>query len=372
MIRLCLLVDSLGPDAGTERQVEETVRQIDRTQFEVHVCCFEHTPRLAGLAKHAKTAVFPLESVYSVQGVRQLGRFRDYLKFHRIDIVHTFMVKTAVFGVAAAGILGGAPVVITSRLNTGYWYTPFYLKLFPILNRFTTRIMANSIGAKKIAISAERVPPEKVDVVYQGVDMDLYSRERGDPMAAAELGIPESAKVVGIVANLRPVKDHALFLDAAQRVAAAIPEAVFLLVGQGDLKPELERRAVELGIRGRLYFSKPGHPVVDYLARFDVACLTSKSEGFSNAILEYMAAGLPVVATDVGGNAEAIEEGVTGFLVAERTGDALAAPMVRLLRDETLRREMGQRSWERCRDRFEMNHCIREFERYYRSLAPKR
>ena len=367
-IRVCLLVDTVAYDAGTERQVAETAKRLNPDRFEVHVCCLEASPQLDSLAGCAQVAVFPLPRLHSPNGLRQLLRFRNYLQQHQVDIVHTFMVNTSIFGVVT-GRLAGCRTIITCRLNTGYWYTPFYLALFRFLNRFTTRIMVNSQGAREIVCAAEKLPLGKVDVIYQGVDMEAYAAQRGDPRVCESLGLPSQAKVVGMVANFRPVKDHALFLQAARLVAQAVPEAAFLLVGRGPLRDELQRLAGQLGLAGKVFFPDGRGQVVDHLARMSVGCLSSHSEGFANAILEYMAAGLPVVATDVGGNAEAIEEGVTGYLVRERTAEAFAAPIIRLLSDENLRRAMGRRGFERCAERFEIHKTIPLLEDYYVRLA---
>jgi glycosyltransferase involved in cell wall biosynthesis len=127
--------------------------------------------------------------------------------------------------------------------------------------------------------------------------------------------------------------------------------------------------AAELGIASRVFFSNGKGSVPDFLRRMSIGCLCSQSEGFSNAILEYMAAGLPVVATDVGGNDEAIQDGVTGCIVRTREPEAFARPVIRLLRDEKLRSELARRSLERCRDKFEIGAAIRRLERYYLGLS---
>lgn len=368
-LRVLLLVDQVTHDAGTERQVAETIRRMDPTRFEVHLCCLEDSPRFQELSRLCEGRVFPLDALHSLQGLRGFWAFRQYVLKHRIQIVQAFMLKTSIFGVLAMAP-GWSGTMITSRLNTGYWYTPALLRMMRFLNRFTDRVVANSEGAKSIAVKAEGLPPEKVDVIYQGVDMDVYSRDRADPLVAEALGIPPSARVVGIVANLRPVKDIPLFLRAAAVVAARISDAVFVIAGKGALLPELETLASSLGIRSRVFFTKGEGRVIDYLARFSVACLTSQSEGFSNAILEYMALGLPVVATDVGGNAEAIVEGETGYLVADRTPEAFAAPVIRLLEDDALRASMGAKAIARCRENFEIDRTIRVLEDYFQRVAP--
>lgn len=364
-IRLCLLIDAVEADAGAERQVLTTAARLDPARFEVHLCCLEDGPRLRQEGMPYRAAAFEAERLYSPAGLYQLARFRRYLVRHRIDIVHAHMVKTAMFGVLAALRLPRA-AVITSRLNMGYWYTPGYLRIFRWLNRHTTRIFANSEAAARCAIEAERLPPAKVDVVYQGVDVARYSR--GDRAAATALGISDSATVVGMVANLRPIKDIPLFLRAARLIADRVPGAAFLIVGQGPEGGRLAALAAELGIRDRVYFSNGRGEVPDYLARMSVGCLSSFGEGLSNAILEYMAAGLPVVATDMGGNREAIVHGNTGYLVAERTPEAFAAPILELLGNESRRREMGRNALARCRERFSLEATIKQLEEYYGNL----
>jgi glycosyltransferase involved in cell wall biosynthesis len=218
-------------------------------------------------------------------------------------------------------------------------------------------------------VEKEKVSPEKVDVIYQGVDMARYSAQAGGSPSAVSLGIPEGVPVVGIVANYRPIKDLPLFLRAARIVAAHVPDAVFLLVGSGDQYGELKQLAQDSGISGAVFFSNGQGHVAEYLRRISIACLSSESEGFSNAILEYMAAGLPVVATDVGGNGEAILHRETGFLVKGRDAEAFAAPIVELLQNEARRRTMGQLARERCRRLFSMETYIGRLEAYYQDLA---
>jgi L-malate glycosyltransferase len=361
---VCLVVDTVEPDCGTEKLVSALAAQFDRSRIEPHLCCFEDGPRLAALAGDLQTAVFPLENVNSPAGLRQAWRFRRYAVKHRIDAVHSFMTRADIFGVLST--LGlRIPAVVTSRLNSGHWYTPKYLRLFRVLNRYTTHVVTNSAHAKKVISEAEKLAAGKITVFYPGVDLAKFSPSSGDASAAGAMGIPQDAKVVGIVANYREVKDLPLFLEAARIAAGAVPEAAFLLVGSGPLKPALARLSGELGISSRVYFTDGRGAVPDYLARMAVGCLSSRSEGLPNAILEYMASGLPVVATDVGGNAELVADGVTGYLVGERTPEAFAEPIVRLLRQEALRDGMGRKGLERARAEFDRGAAVGRLEDFY-------
>ncbi len=365
-IKVCLLVDTVGRHAGTERQVIETAKRLNKSTFEVYTCCLEPSAQLDALNEHCHTAVFPTSSFLTSNGFGQALSLRRYLAGHDIDIVHAFMNRTAIFGVVSS--LFTNRVVITSRLNTGYWYTPAQKRLFCALNIPTTRVMANSEEAKRIAVEAENVPAAKVDVVYQGVDMELFKQGRGDASVADRLGVPASSTVVGIVANLRPVKDIPLFLRAAGVVASSVRDVAFLVVGSGEQLLELERIATDAGIQDRVFFSRGQGRVIDYLARMSIGCLTSLSEGFSNAILEYMAAGRPVVATDVGGAREAIAQGESGYLVPAGDHERMADHIISLLREPETARSMGEYGRELVNEKFSSLKQLQNIESLYNEL----
>jgi len=369
-IKVLHVIDSVGPDAGTEKQLEEWIRRIDRERFEIHVCCFEDSDRLRRVAERgwAKTLVLPLVRAYTPNGFRQMFRLRRHINEHEIDIVQTFFIKANIVGVLAAR-KSKCKTIVACRLNLGYYHTPMQRRILRYLDRHTTRLLANGEAVKQTVVDTEHVPPEMVDVIYNRVDTQAYAPGTGDPSVAEKLGVPAGAKVAGIVATLRPVKDHALFLRAAKLVADDVPEAAFLLVGDGELRGELTGLARDLGIADRVFFAGNTRHVQDYLERMDIGCLSSSSEGFPNTLLEYMAAGLPVVATDVGSTCEAVEHGVTGCVVPHGRPEDLAPPIIELLSDDEKRAGMGRKSLERCREKFDLDITIREFEEYYTQLA---
>ena len=363
-IRVLWLADSLAGNAGTEGQVVELSRRL-RTRVDLHVATFETSePRLP--ADYITFAGFPVNALWGPRGMRQIVRLAAFIRSRNIQVVHGFMPKASLAG-AIAGAIAGAPVILTSRRNLGYHYTPRSLMLTRAVNRFVTRIVANSEAARTVAIEREGVHPDKIDVLYNGVDVDKF-HPAGLAAEQTELPVPPEARVVGIVANYRPVKNLPLFLRAAAIVAREIPDTWFLLVGTGAMENSLRELAGELGISGRVIFTGGHGRVLPYLHRMSVGCLCSNSEGFSNSILEYMAAGLPVVATDVGGNAEAVQDGRTGFLVKELTPEAFAAPILRLLQDEELRNRMGHMGLQRCRREFDLGHAAERLSQYYEWL----
>lgn len=365
-VRVALLVDQVTHDAGTERQVAETIRRMNHQEFDVHLICLEDSPRFQELSRLAKGKLYPFERIYSPDGLRAVAQFRQYLVEHRIEVALAYMLKTGWLAVLAA-LGNNSTRAVTARLSMGYWFTPTNLLGARLMSRLSHRVMVNAEVVRQFTAEREGLRPDKMDVIYQGVDMASFSPEQAKPEVCESLGIPRGSLLLTIVGNFRPVKDHALFLRSAAVVASRVPNARFLMAGRGDLQPSLEALASELGIRERVFFTNGEGRVVDYLGGTTVGCLTSQSEGFSNAILEYMAMGLPVVATDVGGNAEAL--GDTGFLVRERTPEAFAAPVIQLLEDAALRADMGARARARCRSRFEIGLTIRELENYLRKIA---
>jgi len=365
--RVLWLVDSLAADAGTERQIVNLGSRLNREKFHVQLATLETSSRDAGIAGKIELLNFPLPGrLLSPSGFLRLFRIAAYIRRHRIQIVQGFMFKSSLVA-ALLGVLCRGTVILSSRRNLGYYYTPAILFAMRLLNRYVTRVVANSEAAKQVAVEREVVSADKVDVLYNGVDMEVFQCA-GHSGGEGAVALPEGKRIVGMVANYRPVKDIPLFLDAAALVARQIPDAVFLLVGSGSLQPGLEDQARRLDIADRVIFTAGRGQVQWYLQHMHIGCLSSLSEGFSNSILEYMAAGLPVVASDVGGNAEAIDEVQTGFLVRDRAPESFAAPILRLLRDEPLRVRMGGNGHAACRARFSMDTAVQELEAYYQAL----
>ena len=360
------VLESLNSEAGTENQLSELIRGMDSKRFELFTACVEDAIPSRQLDSHATPLVFPMTAIFSWNGFRQILRLRSRINRLQIDIVHTFMVRATIVGVLAARG-SSCKVILTSRRNLGYWYTPIYLRVFRMLNRMTTRVAANSQAAKQAAIQIEGLPASRIDVLCNGVDLARFSGN-GDPSLLDRLRIPRSSRIVGIVANYRPVKDLPMFIRAAGLIAARHPDVVFLLIGQGPLRQSLETLAGQTGIREKVFFTNGEGYVPGYLPLLQLGCLTSLNEGFSNAILECMAAGLPVVATDVGGNREAVVERVTGFLTPAGDEKIFAQRVISLLEDDDLRKKMGECGRARCAEHFSMEACVREHEKYYESL----
>jgi glycosyltransferase involved in cell wall biosynthesis len=194
----------------------------------------------------------------------------------------------------------------------------------------------------------------------------------GKRLTRADLGLPDDAPVVVLVANLRPVKRIDRFIDMAAQVVEKRPDTRFAILGAGELRESLARQAVDLGLGDRVHFAGSVPEVGPYLELFDVGVLTSESEGLSNTLIEYSYYSLPAVAFDTGGNSEVVEEAVSGFLVPEGDLSAMADRVLRLLGDSDLKRRMGQAGRARVEELFSPERRLAEFEEFFLSITMTR
>jgi glycosyltransferase involved in cell wall biosynthesis len=289
-------------------------------------------------------------------------RFARFLQRERIDVLQAYFPDSTYFGVPAAW-LAGVPRIVRTRNNLGYWMTPWHRRLGRLCNRVADVLVVNCEAARQAVLSDEGLPAERVIVLENGVDL---SRFRWN-----EFGNQTAARRVGVVANLRPVKGLDNFVRAASVLAAAHPDVTFHIAGEGPLRPDLKRLVTECGLGERIVLEGLLADVPGFLAGLDLAVLPSRSEGMSNALLEYMAAGKAIVATSVGGNPRLIDDGVHGLLVPPDDPSALTAAIGRLLSDADLAVQLGQAARRRVEERYSREAMVRRFEMFYLCLMGK-
>ena len=318
---------------------------------------------------------FRLNSFYDLHTARQVWRFARYLRKHEIDVVHAHDFYTNVFGMAGA-TLARVPVRIASRRESAV--RPETQRLVErSAYRMAHAVVANCEDVRQQLIR-EGVPAQKVRTIYNGLDLARVQpahADRNEILSA--LNLPEQARFVTIMANMRAhvwnpepacYKDHPTFLRAAKRIAEQVPDAAFIIAGEGEMMEATQELARSLGIADRTFFIGRCQDVGSVLSISDVCVLSSSSEGFSNAILEYMAAGRPVVATDVGGAREAVVHGETGYLVATGDDVQLADHVVELLTDPESAWSMGEAGKRRVNEKFSSLKQVQNVESLYAEL----
>lgn len=279
---------------------------------------------------------------------------------------------------ALASRLAGRPPVVPRRGNE-----------FPLKDRARYRLLYKHL-VRKVVVNCDAtrrtlldhapwLPADRIVVIPNGVEMERFAGPESDPSGAraaaltelrAELELPAGAPVVGMVAELNERKGHVYLLRAAPRILERHPETRFLLVGEGDARAELEAAAARVGLRGRFRFLGRRDDVPDLLQPMDVVVLPSLNEGMPNALMEAMAAGRAVVATNVSGTPELVLDGETGLLVPPRDADALAAAVLRVLDDAALRRRFGEAGRARVAAAFRFERMLERYEALFAEVAP--
>ncbi|HET6973730.1 MAG TPA: glycosyltransferase [Pyrinomonadaceae bacterium] len=363
------LIDSFN-QGGSERQALQLTRLlVESGRFKVRLACLSPEGVLRDSIDDlnlGEIPSFPLNSFTDRNAVRQLKRFVRWLKSSRIDILHTHDFYTNIFGMAGGG-LARLPVRVASMRETAGMRSAAQKQVQRIAYSMAHHVVANSNAVRERLIG-DGVAPEKVSVIYNGLDIRRLATTLSRAESLSLLGLPER-RFIAIIANMRhDVKDYPMFLRSARRVKDAVPDAAFLLAGEGELSDSLRVMAGELGIDDSAFFLGRCEKVAELLAVSEICVLSSKAEGFSNSILEYMAAGRPVVVTDVGGAREVVAESETGHLVPSGDDAMMAERLIALLHDPERARAMGAKGKRVVEEKFSCEAQLARTESLYDQL----
>lgn len=334
---------------GTERQGVQLVRLLhEGKRYRMHLATLNNHGILRDEAERiglGEIVEYPLNSFYDLNFLKQLRRCVRFLRDHEIEVVHTHDFYTNIFGMTAAK-LARVPVRIASKRDTEGFSSSLQKRAERYAYRLAHSVITNADAIKKQLIR-EGVGAEKLVTVHNGLDVNRVTPKSGlareVKLALFDLPPEPERLFVTIVANIQhAVKDHPTFLRAAARVHKAIPGAAFVIAGEGRLAEELHVLAEDLGIGTDTFFIGRCQRVAELLSISHVCVLSSAAEGFSNSILEYMAAERPVVVTDVGGAREAVIEGETGHIVAAGDDEIMAARIIALLREPKRAVKLGK------------------------------
>ena len=277
---------------------------------------------------------------------------------HRTDVVQTYFTDSSYFAIPLARACGIGGVVRV-RNNLGYGLNPLHRRLSRWVGKMATVSLSNSEEGVRALIEAEDLRPDRVKFMSNGVDLDRF---RPEPRAV------DAVIRIGAVANLRPVKNIAGLVQAAAILCPRYPRLRFEVAGEGGERPALEEQIRAAGLVDRFRLAGAYSDVPAFLASLDVAVLCSHSESMSNALLEYMAAGRPVVAVDVGASARIVRHGREGLIVPPGDTTALAAAIERYLRDPDLARAHGRAGRARVEAAYGRAAMVRRFEEFFESL----
>lgn len=357
-----LMTDSFNT-GGSERQFAALAKALDPALFRLQLGCIQKQGAFQdGLGDVPE---FPLKgSLYNLQSMQTRFRLARYLRRNRTAIAHAFDFYTNLTLIPAAR-LARVPVVIGSQRQLGDLLSQSKFRAQLAMFRWCDTVVCNSRAAADRLIQ-EGLAERKIAVIGNGLPASCFAE--ATPALPRRPGLLR----VGMIARMNtPSKNHRLLLDAAARLRGKFPDLEFVLVGDGPLRAELESEAEKLGIRDQVLFLGDRRDIPEVLASLDLSVLPSASESLSNAIIESMAAGVPVVASRVGGNPELVTE-ARGMLVAPDQPQALADAIERILRDAPLRTDLGRNAKQFAQANFTIDHMRSQHEALYASLLERK
>jgi glycosyltransferase involved in cell wall biosynthesis len=367
-VRVCFMIDRLLC-GGTESQLVALIEHLDRSCVQPFLCLLDGEDPLSRSLEpnDCPTVRLGVRHLHSRGTLLQALCLARFLRRHRIDVLQCYFPDSTYLG-ALVGTLARVPHIVRTRNNLNHWMTSLHRRLGRLFNRFITKTVANCEACRQAVLADEAPDPGSVLVLENGVDLDRFLLI---PAYTTPATLPGPRRV-GVVANLRAVKGLDVFVRAAARVARDHPEVKFLIAGEGSHRRVLEDLARDKGLGSQ--FELPGSvaDVPAFLAGLHVAVLCSRSEGMSNALLEYMAAGRAIVATAVGATPQVVRDGVEGLLVPPDDAKALARAIERLLCEPALAGRLGTAARHRARQRYSREAMIQRFEAFYLQLADAR
>ncbi len=360
--RIAYVIGELGT-GGAEYQLHELVRGLDRRRFAPTLVVLSAGGRWIEPTRALGVPVIELPSRHSME-VGRLRRLRRSLREIAPHVLHTVLWSGNVYGrLAAIGL--GIPVVIAAERNV--IRRPAWQRLVErTLDATTDRYLVNSAAIVEELAGRGGLARDKMRVVHNGIDLAAVPPFDVDrARARARLGFDPARRLVAQIGRLEPQKDYPTYLAAAARVAAARPDVDFLVVGGGGLRGDLEAAAARLGLAERLRFTGVRGDVPSLLGAVDVLALTSRWEGLPNVVIEAMATGAVVVATDVGGARELVVPSETGVVVPVGEPDAVAAAMLGILDDAPRARRMAIAARARVEERFSVGAMVQRTTAVY-------
>lgn len=343
-IKIAYFIDRIIA-GGTELQLVEQINRLESPEFKQVLFCFYSSIEHDSLPVKCQIEILNIRSLCRLSTMIKMFYVRRILKENKINIVQTYFFDSAVFGIICAKI-ARIKRTISCKRDLGFWHTKFHLFFLRIINYFTNRILVNSTAVKDNVINVENANPNKIDIIRNGIDIEQYRPSiQLRQKTRKELSIQKDTVCVGIIANMsRKIKRVDLVINAARILVSKHKNIMFFIMGDGYLRSSLEKLCGTYGLTENVFFFGKNFDKVTFLSTIDIGTLTSDSEGLSNSLMEYMAVGLPVVASNIAGNRELIRDNDNGCLFAPGDAKDLAQKILFLINNKDTRIQLGNQA----------------------------
>jgi L-malate glycosyltransferase len=374
-VHVLFMIDQLCEQGGAERVMLQTIKLLPKDRFRSSLITFKIDTGLELFANlPCPCQVFPLRRTYDWNAFRTARSIRRFITQEGIDIVHTFHETSDLWGGFISRMRNG-PALVSSRRDMGILRSPKHDLAYRMMNSLFDLVFTVSEEVRRFTIAKDAIAPEKVVTLYNGLDLDAINISHRDRSLRQVFGLNAEAQVILTVGHIRHIKGIDVLLETAANVVREFPQAVFAILGRksdSDYSRRLDDQIAKLGIQKNVRFLGELNQVLPVLNMADIFFLPSRSEGFSNALIEAMACGLPCVATHVGGNPEAVEDGHSGYLVESEDATSAADRILRLLREPAKAKKMGIAGRRVVEERFTADVMIRNLVQHYDRLLAAR
>lgn len=366
--KVFFLIDHFkDPFAGTEGQVYALIKGLRDRKIEAQLAVFKPSEYIINQQFPCPVKVLDIKKMLSLKAIIELLKLGFYLKRNDFKLVHIYFNDASVIAPVILRCFGIK--VVISRRDMGFWYTPRLAKILKFNAKFVNACICNSHAVKDKTMEVENLTLSKMHVVYNGLPDYKISPDDVTQVEKINEFLPRSNKIIGIVANIRPIKRIQDLMYAAEKIAAQQKfDFKIAMVGGGN-ESELTSLCKQLNIADKVIFLGAQKNVEKYVMNFDIAVLTSESEGLSNSIIEYMAAGKPVVCSNVGGNNELIKHGLNGYLYPVGDIQQLTNYLIALLESADDRKAFGLSGQRKVIESFSMNNMINDTLKVYSQLG---
>jgi len=376
------IIDVLFREGGTEVHLFNLVNGLDPARFQpIVVPLFPADSPMIERMRAAGIMVHPLllKRVYGLSAIRVAFRLMCLMKRHKVDLVQTYHFMSDVLGSLTA-TMAGVPLVVCNRRDKGFNERLLHRWVRRLITPLIDFTICVSDDLRAQLLATERMRADRGVTLYNGVQPNPVLSAASRQAKLNELGLSDSRPIIGSVMNLRPIKGAKYLVEAAAIVLKKHPQAQFVIVGgaaerlpaMADYVNPIREFVKQNKMEDSLHFTGNRTDVGELLLLFDIFVLPSLSEGFSNALIEAMRAGNSIVATEVGGNPEALDHGENGLLVPPGDAAALANSLMTLLEDPVHAKQLGARARRKAESRFTVNAMVQDYQQLYRRLWAER
>lgn len=355
---------------GEEVILLELVKRLNKSKYQTLVCSLSPFNDLIEEFRKNGIKVAIIEKRFKFD-LAIIPKLMKLMKRYKIDLVHT-LASTANYWGRLSARLKGIPIILAKEANLEVKRSYIANQIDRYLSFFTDVIIVNSSATKEFLVKKKGIKPDKIIMIHEGIDVSEFNMQIDCSPQKREFNIGKDTPVVGIIGRLAPQKNHKMFLDAARIIFERLPQTKFLIVGGGALRETLESYSRKLGLASNVLFTgarEEREDIIEMYKIIDVFALSSSWEGSPYVLKEAMAAGKPIVATDVGGNSEIVTDGETGYIVPPENPEAFVEAILKILEDKELAKKMGLAGRRRMEQYFSVEKMVQQVEELYDSLV---